>query len=239
MKQLGYWSAPWMSDSSKVRPHPHPIHTNTHILSGWPVSQTPKADTYKKTTSLSCSKAVHSLCVLCVSLCDCSHSVCMYISAAASYMQPHCRLFFFSSWIQFKILDSFFFFSPLFLRCSLCYFKSMIKLLSVLFIHFFKSSGPFILIYLSALTKKVELLTLFSGSFHRDSCNCHISLSPRRSLCLSSVEKHPSLSPLCLYLSPSISLLSLSLSPPAGRPLAWSRQLQLSVCLLCHSSIRL
>lgn len=129
-----------MSDSSKVRPHPHPIHTNTHILSGWPVSQTPKADTYKKTTSLSCSKAVHSLCVLCVSLCDCSHSVCMYISAAASYMQPHCRLFFslpeFNSKSLIHFFSLFFIFSPLFLRCSLCYFKSMIKLLSVLFIHF-------------------------------------------------------------------------------------------------------
>ena len=66
--------------------------------------------------------------------------------------------------------------------------------------------------------------------------------SPRLSLGLSSVEKHPSLS-LSLFsisishcLSPS---LPLALSPPARRPLTRSRQLQRSVCLLCRSSVRL
>lgn len=94
--------------------------------------------------------------------------------------------------------------------------------------------------------EKVELLTLFSGSFLRDSWSSHISPSPRLSLYLSSAEKHPSLSltfslpplrffPLsisvCLSQHPSSSLLS---------PLSRSRQLQQrSVCLHWRSSVRL
>lgn len=97
--------------------------------------------------------------------------------------------------------------------------------------------------------EKVELLTLFSGSFLRDSWSSHISPSPRLSLYLSSAEKHPSLS-LTFSLPPLLRFFPLSISlclsqPPSSSssllsPLSRSRQLQQrSVCLHWRSSVRL
>lgn len=143
-------------------------------------------------------------------------------------MQPLCRIFFFLNSIVNPEVIFFFLFIPVYLllllRHSLFLLQKHNTATWGLFIHF--SSLLLVLSSLSnmyfppfcpPLDEKVELLTLFHfGSFHRDSWNRHISLSPRLSLCLSSVEKHP-----CL----SLSLSSLSLSLTVYAPLSPSLSL--------------